>query len=191
MSNFVGWEPAVLVVAENFGQEADIATYALHQAKGLIGCSFGNSASVVVRPALALNLRVAHRMRKHEGPGPPFVSDFLQSFYICVWSVKVFGKVIEGMDLVRNIETFGTSHGNPKEEVKIMASDQLFMDYQIREDCFYGDCHKTIRELVLEKWDKAPLKKDKTGEQILKFQVGDDLPYQIVLFLFDNKCKAR
>lgn len=31
----------------------------------------------------------------------------------------VFGKVVEGMDVVKNIEQFGTSEGQPTKQVKI------------------------------------------------------------------------
>ena len=37
----------------------------------------------------------------------------------------VFGSVVDGMDLVRKIERFGTSSGSPKAKVTIAASGQL------------------------------------------------------------------
>jgi peptidylprolyl isomerase len=37
----------------------------------------------------------------------------------------VFGEVVEGMDVVEKIETFGTSSGRTKAEVRITDSGQL------------------------------------------------------------------
>ena len=38
---------------------------------------------------------------------------------------QVFGKVLEGMDIVRQIESLGSQSGKPAKEVRIAASGEL------------------------------------------------------------------
>lgn len=38
----------------------------------------------------------------------------------------VFGKVIEGMNVVKNIEALGSSSGKPTKQVKVATSGQLY-----------------------------------------------------------------
>ena len=37
----------------------------------------------------------------------------------------VFGEVLEGFDVVKKIESFGSQSGTPKKEVRILASGEL------------------------------------------------------------------
>ncbi|KAF9104646.1 cytochrome P450 cyp2 [Mortierella sp. AM989] len=74
---------------------------------------------------------------KHTGPGILSMANAGPNtngsqFFICTVKTTwldgkhtVFGSVIEGMDLVQKIETFGTANGSPTETITIAASGQL------------------------------------------------------------------
>ena len=44
---------------------------------------------------------------------------------VCVYSHVVFGKVIEGMDVVMKVEAAGSQSGKPSEKVVIVDSGEL------------------------------------------------------------------
>lgn len=62
---------------------------------------------------------------KHSGSFPPNNRPLLTMIDSCLLQHVVFGKVVDGMDVVKAIEAVGSQSGKPRAEVKIASSGQL------------------------------------------------------------------
>ena len=71
-----------------------------------------------------------HRFHPHSPPNHPTLSPsrFFITTVVTSWldgRHVVFGKVLEGMDVVKAIEAVGTPSGTPAKTIKIVASGEL------------------------------------------------------------------
>jgi len=71
-----------------------------------------------------------HRFPPHSPPNHPTLSPsrFFITTVVTSWldgRHVVFGKVLEGMDVVKAIEAVGTPSGTPAKTIKIVASGEL------------------------------------------------------------------
>ena len=109
------------IIPEFMLQWGDFTKFNGTGGKSIYGSTFDDENFNVKHTQPGL-LSMANRGKNTNG------SQFFITTVACPWldgKHTVFGKVVEGMELVSQIETLGSQTGTPKKEVKITACGQL------------------------------------------------------------------